>query len=394
VRGMRNPERHRWAARVTWTSHALIAIFVGLIAGCGQGASPVGQALSSCPYIEQMHGLLPVLFSVGLLPRPPMAISIAPSETISSVIIRPDSTRQITCGKTVVTAINDVAFAQPTLSNGKSKVLQLDILVPQPLKERPLVLYVTGGGFSQAPKEAALNLRTYVAEAGFVVASLQYRTDRDGATYRDGIADVKSAVRFLRANAKQYGIDTQHVAVWGESAGGYLVAMVGLTNGSKAFEAGEHLDQSSDVQAVVDKFGPSDISQVASDFDAKAKADYAEANAVMHYVGQDIDTSANPLTYVTAAAPPFLILHGSKDRLVSPSQTLLLHNALLGAGAHSTRYVLEGADHGDLAFMGDKKSGLPWSAKETMDIIVDFLNGTLGADTAHPVAAATTLLRR
>jgi fermentation-respiration switch protein FrsA (DUF1100 family) len=71
-------------------------------------------------------------------------------------------------------------------------------------------------------------------------------------------------------------------------------------------------------------------------------------------------------------------MHGSKDRLVSPSQTLMLHNALLSAGAHSTRYVLDGADHGDLAFMGDEKSGLPWSEKETMGIIVDFLTGPLG----------------
>jgi acetyl esterase/lipase len=182
----------------------------------------------------------------------------------------------------------------------------------------------------------------------------------------------------LRASAKKYGFDTRYVAVWGESAGGYLAAMVGLTNGSKEFDVGEYLDQSSAVQAVVNKFGASDISQVASDFDAKTKADYAAANPVMRYVGQDIKTLANPLTHVSATAPPFLIMHGNKDRLVSPSQTLMLHTALLSAGAHSTRYVLDGADHGDLAFMGDEKSGLPWSAKETMDIIVDFLTRAPG----------------
>jgi acetyl esterase/lipase len=309
-----------------------------------------------------------------------MATSISPGDTTSSVIIHPDSTRQITCGKVATTAFNDIVFAHPTLSNGKSIDLKLDILVPQPPKQRPLVLYVTGGGFRLAPKEAALNLRTYVAEAGFVVASLQYRTDSDGATYRDGVSDVKSAVRFLRANAKRFGIDTRHVALWGESAGGYLAAMAGLTNNSKAFESGENLDQSSDVQAVVDKFGASDIAQVAADFDAKAKADYARPNSVTRYVGKDVSTRANPLTYIHADAPPFLIFHGSKDRLISPGQTLMLHNALLAAGARSTRYVLDGADHGDLAFMGDKQSGLPWSAQQTMDIIVDFLKRSLGPE--------------
>ncbi|HXI43697.1 MAG TPA: alpha/beta hydrolase [Bryobacteraceae bacterium] len=362
-------------------AHALLALAAAVNAGCAKTAVPESQPTSSsCPDIQPMHGLLPVLFGVGLLPKPPIATSIAPGDSTSSTIIHPDSTRQITCGKVATKDFNDIVFAHPTLGSGKSSALKLDILVPQPPKMRPLVLYVTGGGFSRAPKEAALNLRTYVAEAGFVVASLQYRTVSDGANYRDGISDVKSAIRFLRANAEQFGIDPEHVAVWGESAGGYLAAMAGLTNSSKAFESGENLDQSSDVQAVIDKFGASDISQIAADFDAKAKAQYADTNSVTHYVGQDVDTRANPLTYIRADAPPFLIFHGSKDRLVSPSQTLMLHNALLAAGAHSTRYVLDGADHGDLAFMGDKKSGLPWSARETMDIIVDFLKRSLGAD--------------
>ena len=363
--------------------HVLLPVFAALIAGCGPATPPADPlALASCPYVKPLHGLMPLLFTVGLLPRPTLATTTAPSDTSSSVVIRPDPSQQIQCAPNAVSTIDDVPFADPMLSGGKSKQLKLDILIPQPQSERPLVIYVPGGGFSQAPKESALDLRTYVAEAGFVVASIQYRTDRDGATYRDGIADVKSAVRYMRANAKRYGIDPQHIALWGESAGGYLVAMVGLTNGSKEFDAGENLDQSSDVQAVVDKFGASDLSRIASDFDAKAKADYTGANAVMHYVGQDIKTRANPLTYVSASAPPFLIFHGSKDRLVSPSQTLLLHNALLAAGARSTRYVLEGANHGDLAFMGDEKSGLPWSAKETMDIIVRFLKKNLGPDQA------------
>jgi acetyl esterase/lipase len=153
-----------------------------------------------------------------------------------------------------------------------------------------------------------------------------------------------------------------------------------LTNGNKAFDSGENPGQSSAVQAVVDKFGPSDISQIASDFDAQVKADYAAPNAVMRYVGQDIKTRANPLTYVNPTAPPFLILHGTQDHLISPSQTLMLHNALLAAGARSTRYVLDGADHGDLAFMGNEQSGLPWSAQQTMGIIVDFLKRTLSVD--------------
>jgi acetyl esterase/lipase len=269
----------------------------------------------------------------------------------------------------------------------------MDVQVPDTPGKKPLVIYVTGGGFIQAPKESAVNLRTYVAEAGFVVASVQYRTISNGANYRDGISDVKSAIRFLRSHASRYDVDPRRVALWGESAGGYLVAMAGVTNGVKAFDAGNDLEQPSDVQAVIDKFGASDTSRLAADFDSHARAaGDAQDNPIAKYIGLDpgshrLDvrvaaTAANPLAYIKQAEPPFLIFHGSQDKLISPSQTLILHNALSAAGAHSSRYVLDGAGHGDLAFLGDSQSGLPWSTNQTMGIIVGFLRTTLG-DSPH-----------
>jgi acetyl esterase/lipase len=333
-----------------------------------------------------------------------MASTIASSDVSTSILINPDKADQITCGKTAIRTIDDVIFATRTLPNGKTMNLSLDIQMPETPAKWPLVVYITGGGFIQAPKEVALNLRTYVAEAGFVVASIEYRTTRDGATYRDGISDVKSAIRYLRKNAARYHIEPRKVAVWGESAGGYLAAMVGVTNGVKTFEVGAHLDQSSDVQAVVDKFGPSDTSKLAADFDLPTKqADNTDNNPIARYIGMapgthtlDIrvaTTAANPLTYVNASVPPFLLFHGSQDRLVSPSQTLILHNALRAVGGQSTRYVLDGAGHGDLSFLGDKESGLPWATNQTMGIIVGFLRNSIGSAvsvrTPSPIAPST-----
>jgi acetyl esterase/lipase len=372
------------------TSTSSVAFATALLALSALiAAQAAADSLAACPTVAPLHGLMPFLFWTGILPKPVMATTVAASNTGTSIVIRPDSTDQIACGKTAITTVEDVVFSTRTLANGKSMDLLMDIQMPEPRRKRPLVVYVTGGGFIQAPKEAALNLRTYVAEAGFVVASIQYRTVRNGANYRDGIGDVKSAIRYLRANADKYGIDPGKVAVWGESAGGYLVAMAGVTNGIKDFDIGNNLDQSSDVQAVVDKFGPSDTSKIAADFDAHAKeADNANDNPIAQYIGiargshvldiQIATTSANPLTYAKASNPPFLILHGSQDRLVSPSQTLMLHDALIAAGAPSTRYVLDQAGHGDLSFLGDTQSGLPWSAKQTMGIIVDFLKRSIG----------------
>ncbi|HEY2400461.1 MAG TPA: alpha/beta hydrolase [Steroidobacteraceae bacterium] len=332
---------------------------------------------------------MPFLMWLGVLPSPVMASNITASDTSTSIVIRPDPTDQITCGKTPIKTFKDVVFTTRTLSSGKQIDLLMDVQVPDTPGKKPLVIYVTGGGFIQAPKESAVNLRTYVAEAGFVVASVQYRTISNGANYRDGISDVKSAIRFLRAHAGKYDVDSGRVALWGESAGGYLVAMVGVTNGVKAFDVGNDLEQPSDVQAVIDKFGASDTSKLAADFDSHAReAGDAKDNPIAKYIGLDpashrLDvrvaaTAANPLAYITRADPPFLIFHGSQDKLISPSQTLILHNALTAAGAHSTRYVLDGAGHGDLAFLGDTHSGLPWSTNQTMGLIVGFLRTSLG----------------
>ena len=312
-------------------------------------------------------------------PQIPLATSVTLVDTSTSVVIRPDPKDQITWSKDAIQTVSDVVFATRALPDGTSLNLLMDVQIPLSRgKRHPLVIYVPGGGFMMAAKEQALNLRTYVADAGFVVASVQYRTMLNGATFRDGIADVKSAIRYLRAHAQLYDIDTGRVAVWGESAGGYLAAMVGVTNGVKSFEVGNHLDQESDVQAVVDKFGPSDVSKIAADFDPQLRASYQANNPFLPYLEGNAATAANPLTYIKATAPPFLIFHGSQDRLVSPSQTLLLHNALAAAGVRSTRYVLEGAGHGDLAFMGDFEAGLPWSTRQSMGIIVDFLQGIPG----------------
>ena len=357
------------------------AVGAGVMIGVRSGDSGVR---AGCPQFTPMHGLMPLLFRIGVLPKPPIAASIAPSDTSTSIVIRPDRDDQIQCGKTPLKTIQDVVYASPRLKDGKSLSLKMDILIPEPARKRTVVVYVPGGGFVVAPKEGALNLRTYVAESGFAVASIQYRTSRDGATYRDGVADIKAAIRYLRANAAKYAIDADRVVVWGESAGGYLAAMVGVTNHNGAFEAGADLNQSGDVQGVIDDFGASDISKMAADFDAPTQHATYTNEGLIQYIGKASDaktldagiatTAANPLKYIQANAPPFLILHGNQDRLVSPSQTLLLHDALVAAGARSTRYVVDGAGHGDLAFMGDTQSGLLWSTNQVMNLIVTFLN--------------------
>jgi len=284
---------------------------------------------------------------------------------------------------------NGIVYSSPQLADGTTLPLQLDLLAPASTTPKPLVVYVPGGGFVAAVKEGALDLRSYVVDAGFVVASIQYRTIVNGAVYTDGIADVKAAIRFLRANATAYAIDPTAVAVWGQSAGGYLVAMVGTTNGAAEFDIGDHLDQSSNVQAVVDEFGASDLTRIAADFDANTQAYYKTPdNFVATYVlgagsGKTLADDAgaaekaNPISYVDSSDPPFLLEHGNRDTIISPTQTLLLHTALLAAHVKSTRYIIDGANHGDLAFLGDFQAGLRWTTTTAADTILKFLRMTL-----------------
>jgi acetyl esterase/lipase len=334
------------------------------------GATPDDAASSLHPCASARTGPPPAAPSSF-----PVARSVAPSDLGTSVLQKVDGDPQIQCGRVELTTRTDIVYSSPG-----SAALTLDLQIPPTPALKPLVVYVPVGGFMQADKGGALGLRTYVAEAGYAVASIRYRTVADGAHYTDGVADVKSAVRFLRAHAAKYGIDPTRVALWGESAGGYLAAMTALTNGLPEFDIGDNLDQSSTVGAVIDKFGPSDMARIGADFDDETAAALTSPSFVStRYFTGAPPGAADPLSYVQADAPPFLFMHGTDDRIVSPSQTLLLHNALRAAGANSTRYVIDGAGHGDLAAVGDNaKSAHLWSTTTVMQDLVGFLARAFG----------------
>ncbi|WP_340113246.1 alpha/beta hydrolase [Maribellus mangrovi] len=271
--------------------------------------------------------------------------------------------------------VKDVVFHETKSIDGDPMSLKMDVLTYKDDQIRPCVVYVIGGGFSFAAKERNLYDRYEVAKAGYVVASVQYHVISTGI-YSDAVKDVKAAIRYLRANAEEYGIDPESIAIWGESAGGYLTAMVATTNGVKDFEEGENLDQSSDVKAAVDAYGLSDLTKIGADYDEAAeKAHFTVISPDGQFIHgknsgltsldkPEVVAKANPINYVDKNDPPFLLFHGTNDMAVSPSQTLLLHNALREHGVSSTRYVLEGAGHASAEF----------SDPQVINIIIDFLD--------------------
>ena len=141
--------------------------------------------------------------------------------------------------------------------------------------------------------------------------------------------------------------------MWGASAGGHLVALLGTTSDVKDFDVGENINQSSAVQAVVDFFGPTDFLQINAQAGAESRLDHDAADSPESRLigGPVLDNpekarQANPITYISADDPPFLIMHGEEDHTVPIGQSELLDTALENAGIESTLHRIPNAGHG------------------------------------------------
>jgi acetyl esterase/lipase len=169
---------------------------------------------------------------------------------------------------------------------------------------------MAAGGERVIKREGGRDGVSRIAKAGFLVVSVNYRLAPE-YEFPAMIEDVKCAVRSLRAHADLYNLDPNRIGVFGSSAGGHLVSMLGTTDESAGFDVGEYLKYSSRAQAVVDMFGPADLT-----------AELANGSDTVNSAFDNFDRAlASPVTYVTSDDPPFLILHGEKDALVPIAQS-------------------------------------------------------------------------
>ncbi|MEN6405102.1 MAG: alpha/beta hydrolase [Thermoguttaceae bacterium] len=262
-----------------------------------------------------------------------------------------------------VQTLKDLAYVP-----GGHKQQRLDLYLPErrgggPL---PIVVYVHGGAWKAGDKAYCPAL--WLATKGYAVASINYRLSQD-AVFPAQIQDCKTAVRWLRAHAKQYGLDPDRVAAWGGSAGGHLVALLATTTGKKEFEGDGDLDQSSRVQAVIDWYGPSDFVVLG----AHEKSPTEPLSTLLGGLVSKNEAKArwaSPLTYVGKDAPPFLIVQGDQDPVVIPSHSQRLAEALNAAGVEVHLEMLPGAKHGGLAFV------TPERLKQIEDFLAKHLSTT------------------
>ncbi len=243
---------------------------------------------------------------------------------------------------------------------------RLDLYLPEKAEgQLPLVVWIHGGAWQAGSKDncPAVSLATQ----GYAVASINYRLSQH-AVFPAQIEDCKAAIRWLRANAVKYHLDPNHIGVWGSSAGGHLVAMLGTTGNVKELEGkGGNLDQSSRVQCVIDWFGPADMTTMGRQAD---KPDTPVARLIGGTIqeNQEKAKKASPITYVDKNSAPFLIMHGDKDNVVPLTQSEVLAEALKKAGVEVTLVVVKGNGHGGPGF----------NSPENRKLIEDFFAKHLG----------------
>jgi acetyl esterase/lipase len=247
--------------------------------------------------------------------------------------------------------------------------LLLDLYVPRGVVDAPLVVWIHGGGFQDGdrrylpetyPKNSVFDRPL---DAGMAVATIDYRHAAE-ATFPAQLIDVGAAIDFLREHGAVLGIDAQRIGVWGESAGGALAALEGLTGGR--------------VAAVVAWYAVTDVRGRRADVVDSIETKWlgAPPSAV-----PELAAAASAVEQVHAGAPPFLIVHGAADTVVPDSHSQRLHELLVAAGAPSTYHSIAGADH---CFEGyDDIGGL-------IDESVAFLARTLSASRPEPESAASS----
>jgi acetyl esterase/lipase len=204
----------------------------------------------------------------------------------------------------------------------------------------PLIVWICGGGFTTMDRNVWTPELAWFVKHGYAVASVDYSVT--GRTrFPDAVVEIKTAIRFLKACGKKYGLDTSRIALMGESAGGYLTALCALTGANKEFDSDEYGEYTSEVQAAIPWYPPSRVSEMPP---PKNKG----------MLPHDWEEYADVTKYITPKSPPFLILHGNADSQVPHSQGELLHDCLEKAGAEAELIIIEGAEHADAAFVQEE----------------------------------------
>lgn len=263
-----------------------------------------------------------------------------------------------------------------SVKDGKS--LHLQILVmrqPLPGKRYPAVLYVVGSGWRTQDRFEKLPQLVDLARQGYVVAAMEYRNTDDGYKFPCQVEDAKSAIRYLRAHADDFQIDTARIAIWGDSSGAHTALLAGFTEESQFSSPGDP-NETAKVNGIVDFYGPVDFSimdQWPREFPTTFGT-WGNGEALRLLFGGakkrsiQVMEKASPLSYIVEGKtlPPVLIMHGDKDPVIHLHHSILLYERLRMTGHQVELFVVRNAAH-----------GFQFWTQQTMDVVNAFFRAYL-----------------
>jgi acetyl esterase/lipase len=250
--------------------------------------------------------------------------------------------------------------------------LHLDIFYPPNYKNKALpgVVLIHGGGWRSGNRELVTPMAQKLASSGYATIAVEYRLSTE-ALYPAAVYDIKAAIRWMRANASKYRIDSKKIAIYGCSAGGHLAALIGTTNSDKKFEGDEgNNNYSSDVQAIVDVDGVLDFFGKGSEEVYKKSGKPSAAHlwfGVSAKENPGIWKEAGPINHTSKNAPPILFINSGQPRFHAGRDAMI--RKLNSYNIYSEVHTLEGTIHTFWLFN-------PWFEK-TFNYTLDFLNKTL-----------------
>lgn len=251
--------------------------------------------------------------------------------------------------------------------------LTIQMLTPGYADQRdgkyPCIAFVQGSAWKKQNVYMNLPQMVSFAKRGYVVASIEYRPS-EVMPLPAQVKDIKTAIRFLRKNAKAYKIDSENIFLWGDSSGGHCALLAGMTDDIEDFNTKDYGKYSASVNAIVDLYGPTDFVSMGKSISAidHSPASSAEAVALGGFVpSENIEISDKfaPMNYIDKdrELPPIFIAHGNKDRTVPFDQSTLFAQKLKEYNKEYDFYKIKNADHGGPQF---------W-ALELLDLIDEFL---------------------
>ena len=268
------------------------------------------------------------------------------------------------------TVITDVTFAVV-----ESESLALDAYLPATPGPHPAVILIHGGYWQTGDKESHSRLGEWMAEHDYAAFAINYRLAPE-FPFPAAVADVQCAVAWVREHAAEYDVDPDRIALMGTSAGGHLAALAGLA-AVPASSAASWQPSCGDptanveVQAAISCFGPVDLAFHAQESEGAGNIVTVFLDGQACEDAPQLCAAASPMTYVTADAPPTLLVHGTDDDVVGCENSARLYAALDGVGADVTYLPVEGAQHGFIVGIRTPE------AQAAMEAVGDFLADNL-----------------